>query len=665
MAGISEQDIQKVREATDIVQLFQDRYVLRQRGREFWCCCPFHEEKTPSCKIDPGTQRYYCFGCHESGDVFTFIMKTEDVDFPDAVRRLAERANIELHETGGKGVSRSYKERLRGVCEETRQFYHLQLMRSREAAADSARAYLSGRALGGEVPRKWQLGFAPGRGALVRHLLNKGYTPKEMIDANVAVERNGRAADRFYDRIMFPINDDRGETIAFGGRVVGQGEPKYLNSQTTPLFNKSTTLYGLDRAKGKITATGTAIVVEGYTDVIALHEAGISNAIATLGTALTTQHLRSISRHAAKRIVYLFDGDEAGQRATDRALQFIDESMTPEAGRRRVDLLACTLPDGLDPADFVGRRGAEALLTQIEGAQQLLEFGIDRHIARFDTSTPEGRTAAYADVIQILAPIKDSLLAKEYAKIIAFKLQLPENDVIERLDKLKPPRRYDARKLADGSPRGDSATPRGNVGNGSAPTEAGGRGTQDQKGTGQDQQDPSFGDFDAAPSGDNAPALRLSGPERSRRFYEAEFIGLCAHNPAIALEQATTLAQVDWRWRLHAKAADALLTALEADPACSAAALSAAITAAQPAADGVLARGSAEGRSPHLYAAYLAEELALGDLEAQVRAFNDQLRGGMLSEQDEAIVYQATSAMQKDLEARRAAHMQADAGLIH
>lgn len=180
MAGISNEDIERVREATDIVSLFQDRCVLKQRGREFWCCCPFHEEKSPSCKIDPNTQRYYCFGCHESGDVFTFVMKTEDVDFPDAVRRLADRANIEIKETGRGGAPRSYKERLRGVCRETRDFYHLQLMRGASDEAAAARAYLAGRDLGGRVPKDWQLGFAPGRGALVRHLLGRGYQPKEM-----------------------------------------------------------------------------------------------------------------------------------------------------------------------------------------------------------------------------------------------------------------------------------------------------------------------------------------------------------------------------------------------------------------------------------------------------------------------------------------------------
>ncbi|WP_283170380.1 DNA primase [Curtanaerobium respiraculi] len=635
MAGISNEDIERVREATDIVSLFQDRCVLKQRGREFWCCCPFHEEKSPSCKIDPNTQRYYCFGCHESGDVFTFVMKTEDVDFPDAVRRLADRANIEIKETGRGGAPRSYKERLRGVCRETRDFYHLQLMRGASDEAAAARAYLAGRDLGGRVPKDWQLGFAPGRGALVRHLLGRGYQPKEMIDANVAVDRNGRAADRFYGRIMFPINDDRGETIAFGGRIVGQGEPKYLNSQTTPLFSKSSVLYGLDRAKAQITATGTALVVEGYTDVIALHEAGIGNAVATLGTALTTQHIRSISRHAAKKIVYLFDGDEAGQRATDRALQFIDEDMTPEAGKHRIDLLACTLPDDLDPADFVGRFGSGGLLAALEGAKPLIEFGIDRHIDRFDTGTPEGRTAAFADAIQILAPIKDSLLAKDYAIMIAGRLMMRENDALARLERLKPPRRPQPRRQGDGPLPG-------------GPPSAG---------------DAVPSDDGSALADDGKPPLRLPEAETSRRRYEAEFIAVCACNPAIGLDKAGALAQVAWHVPQHAQAADALLAALQQNPNATAAQVSVAIAAAVPSAGAILARGGGEGRNPHALADFLSEELALGDIEAQIDSFTAQLKSGSLSEGDEGIVYAAVSSLQRELIGRRARHLRADPGI--
>ena len=397
MAGtISEEDIQKVREASDLVAIIGERTPVKQRGRDFWCCCPLHNEKTPSFKIDPVLQLWHCFGCNEGGDVFGFLMKTEDLSFPEAVRKLAERAHIDIADTGGRGgVPSSKKARLKAVCEATATFYHTQLMRNPDADAAAARSYLAGRGLGGDVPRRWRLGFAPGRGQLVRHLSAQGFSAEEMVEANVAMkDRGGKLRDRFFNRVMFPIGDAQGECIAFGGRVIGKGEPKYLNSQETPVFHKSQVLYGLDHAKAAMAAMGVAVVVEGYTDVIALHEAGIGNAVATLGTALTMRHIRLLARHAQHKIVYLFDGDEAGQRAADRALGFIDDSMTPEAGRAKVELAAVTLPDNLDPAEFVGARGADALRELIARAQPLLKYGIERRLAAHDLGSAEGRSRA-------------------------------------------------------------------------------------------------------------------------------------------------------------------------------------------------------------------------------------------------------------------------------
>ena len=427
MAGISDEDIQKVRDANDVVAVIGERVPVKQKGRDFWCCCPLHQEKTPSFKIDPSTQLWHCFGCGEGGDVFSFIMKTEDMTFPEAVRRLAERAHIDIVEAGGRGsVPASRKARLKDICARTAEFYHTQLMRGRGAEADAARSYLASRGFGGKVPGKWCLGFAPGRGALVRHLSSLGFKADEMVAANVALDGRGALRDRFYNRVMFPIFDVSGDCIAFGGRVIGTGEPKYLNSQETPLFHKSQVLYGLDHAKAAMAATGVAIVVEGYTDVIALHEAGIENAVATLGTALTMRHIRVLSRHASKRIVYLFDGDAAGQRAADRALAFIDKSMTPEAGRSQVDLVAVTLPDNLDPAEFVQARGSDALRELVDDAKPLLEYGIDRRLASHNLDSAEGRARALDDCLAVLAPIKESILAKDYAVRLAGRLRLRE-----------------------------------------------------------------------------------------------------------------------------------------------------------------------------------------------------------------------------------------------
>lgn len=615
MAGsISEEDIQKVREATDIVAVIGARTPVKQRGRDFWCCCPLHNEKTPSFKIDPALQLWHCFGCGEGGDVFGFLMKTEDLSFPDAVRKLAEQAHIEITETGRKaGPSSGYKARLKEVCKVTAEFYHTQLMRSPQQDAASARAYLAGRNMGGEVPKSWNLGFAPGRGALVRHLASLGYKPREMIDANVALERDGKLRDRFYNRVMFPIFDVQGDCIAFGGRVIGKGEPKYLNSQETPLFHKSQVLYGLDKAKGAMAATGVAIVVEGYTDVIALHEAGVKNVVATLGTALTRQHIRVLSRHAQHRIVYLFDGDAAGQRAADRALGFIDDSMTPEAGKSQVELAAVTLPDNLDPAEFVAAHGADALRAHIDAAQPLLKYGIERRLAAFDLSRAEGRAAALASALSVLAPIKNSLLAKDYAIQIASRVRMREQDVLDELA-----------KLPDSAPRSEEA-----------------------------------GENRSRPPLQRTEERFLSQAEANRRTFEREFLGLLAKNPSIAMAHVDTLAQTQWHDGLCARVAECMLGVLaQSGASISAADVITRIAETYPQAAGMLT-GTAmtPEANPEELGNFLADELGIGDAEDAVAALRAQLSDpANFSPEEYDMVFESVVGMQKDLVRRRETH---------
>ena len=618
MAGFSEEDIRRVREANDLVAVFGERTPVRQRGRDFWCCCPIHDEKTPSCKIDPSTQLWHCFGCGAGGDVFSLVMKLDDLDFPDAVRALAERANIEITEGGKPAMARGYKARLKEICKETAAFYHTQLMRSRSSDAAAARSYLAGRGFGGEVPKRWNLGFAPGSGALVRHLSAKGFRPKELLDANVALEgKSGRGGlrDRFYNRIMFPILDAQGECIAFGGRIVGDGQPKYLNSQETPLFHKSEVLFGLDKAKAAMAASGVAIVVEGYTDVIALHEAGVRNAVATLGTALTAQHIRALSRHAKSRVVYLFDGDEAGQRAADRALGFIDRTITPEAGRSRIELAAVTLPDDLDPADFVSQRGADALRALLDDAKPLLKYGIERRLARHSLASAEGRAAALADALSVLAPIKDSILAKDYAVQIAGAVRAREDDVLAQLAALEPPR-----AAASGGAGGEPSSSSG--------PQPARRGAQ------------------------------LSQAEVSRRRYERELLCLAARVPAEGLRLAGMLAQTSWHEPVHGLLAESLLDTLAANPAATPADIVTAAGARVPAAASVLtgATMSAPAGAEARLGDFLAEELALGDTEDAIAALKAQLATGEVPPDQRDGFFAAIVDLQKDLARRRAAH---------
>lgn len=425
MGRIPDEDIQRVRDATDIVQLVSESVLLKQRGRLWWGNCPFHQEKTPSFKVDPATQLWHCFGCGAGGDVFGFVMQSQGLDFADAVRWLADRARIEIREEGG-GTPSGRKERLRAACEAAAAFYHKVLVSGRTPDAQAAREYLASRGFGSPVAKRWRLGFAPADGrSLVQHLASSGFTRDEVLEAGLAVGSPGsRIRDRFVGRVMFPITDIHGRVIAFGGRILesaGAAGPKYLNSNETPIFLKAANLYGIDRARNAIVVDGTAVVVEGYTDVIALHEAGITTAVATLGTALGERHVRLLARFA-KRIVYLFDGDEAGLRAADRALEFLDWTATPEAGSARVDLAVGVIPDGLDPADFVKSQGVDAMRAVIGNAAPLVRFAIDRRLQRHDLSSPEGKAAAVRDAAEVLARVRTSLIAKEYAQYVADRL---------------------------------------------------------------------------------------------------------------------------------------------------------------------------------------------------------------------------------------------------
>ena len=627
MPGISDDDVRRVREASDLVAIVGERTPLRQRGRDFWCCCPFHDERTPSCKIDPSTQLWHCFGCGEGGDVFSYVMKLEDLSFPEAVRWLAERAGIQIAESGGPSLPRGRKARLKEVCKKAAEFYHVQLMRSKAPEAAQARAYLAGRGLGGAVPNDWNLGFAPGRGALVRHLRQLGFSNEELVEANVASAPEGRGLrDRFYNRVMFPICDVQGECIAFGGRVVGQGEPKYLNSQETPIFHKSEVLYGLDKAKAAMASTGVAVVVEGYTDVIALSEAGVKNVVATLGTALTARHIRSLSRHAQRRIVYLFDGDAAGQRAADRALQFIDRTMTPEAGRSQIELCAVTLPDDLDPADFVAQRGVDELRRCLDAAQPLVKYGIERRLARHDLGTAEGRNSAVNEALSVLAPIKDSLLAKDYAVQIADRVRAREEDVLAMLAALKPP-----------APRQEEPAPQGTPGPGRPSAAAEGAG---------------------APAPVRGETSALPSAERNRLRFEREFLCLAARRSDVGMAHVGTLSQTLWRLPAHERAAGALLDVLAEEPGLDAAETVARAEARVPGIARVLTSGGmADGDDPAALGDFLAEELAIGDMEDQLAALQDRLKhDGTLSEEESRMVFSSVMGLSEELRERRSAH---------
>ena len=410
---ITDEDKERVRQATDFVTLVSETVELKPRGQDYWGCCPFHQEKSPSFKINPSTGLWHCFGaCSEGGDVFSYVMKRENLDFPDAIRYLADKAGITLSEEAhvSKGPR---KNRLIECLTEAENYFHSMLMRGRGEGPEAARAYLSGRGFGAGVCKRWKLGYAPGRGALVAHLRKCGFTTQEMVAANLAVERNGRISDWFYDRVMFPIHDEQGRTIAFGGRITKKVEnaPKYLNTRDTTVFNKGKHLFAYDVAKETIAAQSEAIICEGYTDVIAMHEAGFTNTVAALGTAFTSEHVKLIDRQRARKIICMFDGDAAGQHAAARAIKFIDKTTAA--------FLCVVLPNNQDPMEFLAESGAEKLRPILDSARPLMDFVFEATSAEFDLSVPGGRVKALEALASLLAPLKTSVLLSEYALRVA------------------------------------------------------------------------------------------------------------------------------------------------------------------------------------------------------------------------------------------------------
>ena len=409
---ISDEDKERVRQATDLLQLVSETVELRQRGQDFWGCCPFHGEKTPSFKVNPATGLWHCFGCGEGGDVFSYVQRRENLDFPDAIRYLADRAGIELSEERG-GRRGPKKTRLMEALGEAESYYHMMLMRGRGSGPDAARRYLAGRGFGSDVCRRWGLGFAPGHGQLASQLRSKGFSAAEMISADLAVERSGRLSDRFYDRVMFPIHDELGRTIAFGGRIIEKRDnvAKYINTRDTPAFNKGKHLFAYDRAKESMAATGEAIVCEGYTDVIAMHEAGFTNTVAALGTAFRLDHVRLMERQRVSKIICMFDGDAAGQRAAERAVRYIDKTSAA--------LLCVVLPDNQDPMEFLAAHGAAALRPILDSARPLMDFVFEKRLEGHDLTAPGRRVRALQDMAGLLAPLKHSVLLDEYATRLA------------------------------------------------------------------------------------------------------------------------------------------------------------------------------------------------------------------------------------------------------
>ena len=423
----------RIREANSIIDVVGARVRLKKAGKSYKALCPFHSEKTPSFIVNPARQTFKCFGCDEGGDVFSFVMKADRVEFREAMELLADRVGIPM-ETSPEAAGRARLARNRKLhvykAQELAQKFFVEGLTS--PGGRPAREYLERRALG-QLAGEWGLGYAPDRwdGLTGKY----GTSPKRerlLVASGLAREREtGGVYDYFRGRLMFPIRDPGGRIVGFGGRVIGEGEPKYLNTPETPVFSKGKLLYGLDRAREGIGKSGEALVVEGYTDVIRCHEYGFTNVVATLGTALSSEHVRLLRRFGAERILVTYDADAAGLKAAERGIEVLFEE---DAAGGVVTLPAREDGGGLDPCDFLVERGEAAFRESIENARDAFEFKIERVVAGRDMSDVNARGAAADELVELASRSRDPTRRQLLRQRIAEELRLPE-ELIE----LRPP----------------------------------------------------------------------------------------------------------------------------------------------------------------------------------------------------------------------------------
>jgi DNA primase len=420
----------RVRDAVDFVELVSARTELRRAGpARFEGLCPFHEERTPSFGIDPAQKVYHCFGCQASGDVFTFVQETEGVDFKGALELLAERYGVELEreqEDPREAEHRRRRERLRELLSRTTAYYERYLWESSEAAR--AREYLTGRGLGEEILKEFRVGYAPSAWDRVLTASRRGgFSEQELYATGLAQrsKQNGQPYDRFRSRIMFPLTDIRGRVLGFGARAMREDQrPKYLNTSDNDVYHKGLHLYGADLARPHATRAGSVILCEGYTDTIALHQAGMRNAVGLMGTALTGDQVGELAR-MAQVVLLALDADSAGQEAMLRASGL--------AAKRKLELRVVPLPAGADPADLLQREGPEAMDAAVKESVAFERFRVERVLADGDHSSPEGRDRMIAELRPIFAQLPPSAMRMELTRIAAGRLAVPDNLLEEQL----------------------------------------------------------------------------------------------------------------------------------------------------------------------------------------------------------------------------------------
>ncbi len=424
MSGEYENFKEQVRDAADIVEVISGYVPLKKRGQNYWGCCPFHGEKTPSFSVNPGKNMFYCFGCHEGGDIFKFIMKIDNCGFMDAVKLLANRYGIpvpERQKTAAEIEREKQNESIYKANDLAARFFQACLLKT--AHGKPALAYLAGRGITPEIIERFGIGFALNNFvALVTSLGKRGCEAQVLQQAGLVAQGRSGLYDKFRNRVMIPIRNARGNIVGFGGRVLDDSTPKYLNTSETPWFNKRWLLFGLDVAARSIRKSGKAVVVEGYMDAISLHAAGLDNVVASMGTAFSEEQAKLLKRMAAE-VIFCYDSDSAGRKASVRAVSI--------AQRAGLKVRIAGVPEGKDPDEFVRHRGKEAFLEVLGAAQNGIDFQIDETILQNNVTNLAGKVEAVSNILPFLLECKSEIEAAEHIRRLAGRLTIDEGLIAE------------------------------------------------------------------------------------------------------------------------------------------------------------------------------------------------------------------------------------------
>ncbi len=458
---IPREKIDELLNCASIVQIISEHTTLRKSGANHSGLCPFHSEKTASFSVSEDKKLFYCFGCHAGGNVIDFIMQKEGLSFPDAVRSLAQRYGITIEEQGR--ARNTLTDAIYEANELAFQYFKNELF---SAVGSVARDYIKGRGLSKETVEAFGLGFAPeGWRGLTEFLKKKGVKPEVAMKAGLAAQKNDNIYDRFRARVIFPIRDASGRCLAFGGRAMGDDKPKYLNSAESPIFKKSDVLYGIHEARSAISKAGSALVAEGYMDTIALHAAGFTNTVATMGTALTPGHVKRLSGYS-RNILTIFDGDDAGRKAALRSVGlFLDEDLPA---------LVVLLPKGMDPDDLLKEGGQRAMKALIDKAVPVLDFLIDEAALTCNLATPGGKRELFDKILPFLKRIRNPAEEAHYVEAVAGRLSMRPDSVYEAVRSKRGIKQTPSR---DESP--DRAQPRSPIGVGGDIRRRGMRGVEE------------------------------------------------------------------------------------------------------------------------------------------------------------------------------------------